>query len=206
MSAPVERPYGTWPSPLPAEALVAGASAVGEVRVDGDDVWWTESRPSEGGRIELVRRRVDGTTSELLADRPPPADGGAWNVRTGCYEYGGGAWCVESGVVVFAQWGDQRLHRVIADDPDDVPVPLTAAPAAPRGVRYGDVVALDHGWVVAVRERHPGEVGVPADATEAVHDIVAVPTDGSAADDATSRVRRSLPSASTRRVGSMNSS
>ena len=30
---------------------------VGEVAVDGDDVWWSEPRPSEGGRTALVRRR-----------------------------------------------------------------------------------------------------------------------------------------------------
>lgn len=168
-------PFGTWPSPLAIEDLVAGASSVGEVRVDADDVWWTESRPDEGGRIELVRRRVDGTTADVL--------GGDGSARTGVYEYGGGAWCVESGVVVFSSWADQRLHRLVADDPDGVPVPITPAPAQPRGLRYGDVVALNHGWVLAVREAHPGEAGVPADAAEARHDVVAVPTDGSAASD-----------------------
>ena len=60
------RPYGTWPSPLAIEDLVAGASTVGEVRVDADDVWWSESRPDEGGRTELVRRRVDGTTQGCM--------------------------------------------------------------------------------------------------------------------------------------------
>jgi dipeptidyl aminopeptidase/acylaminoacyl peptidase len=174
------RPYGTWPSPLAIEDLVAGASAVGETRVDADDVWWTESRPSEGGRIELVRRRVDGTTADALG---PP-----WSARTGVYEYGGGAWCVESGVVVFASWDDQRLHRLVADDPAATATPLTPSPATPRGLRYGDVVALNHGWVVAVREAHPGEADVPADASEPRHDLVAVPTDGSAATDPT-RIR-----------------
>ncbi len=175
MGEPVVRPYGTWPSPLAPEALVAGAAAVGEVRVDGDDVWWSESRPDEGGRIELVRRRVDGTTVDVLG---PDA-----SARTGVYEYGGGAWCVESGVVVFAQWDDQRLHRLVADDPEAVALALTPPPVAPRGLRYGDVTALNHGWVVCVRESHPGEEGVAADAAEAVHEVVAVPTDGSAASD-----------------------
>ncbi|HEU5150801.1 MAG TPA: prolyl oligopeptidase family serine peptidase [Iamia sp.] len=174
------RPYGTWPSPLAVEDLVAGASAVGEVRVDADDVWWSESRPAEGGRSELVRRRVDGTSADVL--------GPGGNARTGLYEYGGGAWCVESGVVVFASWADQRLHRLVADDPSAAPLPLTPEPTSPRGLRYGDVVALNHGWVLAVREAHPGEADVPPDAPEARHAIVAVPTDGSAATDP-SRVR-----------------
>jgi dipeptidyl aminopeptidase/acylaminoacyl peptidase len=177
-------PYGAWPSPLSFEALVAGAAAPGEVRVDADDVWWSESRPAEGGRVELVRRRVDGSRADVLAGRGDRT----WNARTGLLEYGGGAWCVESGVAVFAQWDDQRLHRVVADDPDDVPAPLTPEPATPRGLRYGDLVPLDHRWVLAVRETHPGEGDVPTDAPEPVHDLVAVPTDGTAADDP-SRVR-----------------
>jgi dipeptidyl aminopeptidase/acylaminoacyl peptidase len=174
------RPYGTWPSPLAIPDLVAGAAAVGEVRVDADDVWWSESRPAEGGRSELVRRRVDGTSSDVL--------GPGRSARTGLYEYGGGAWCAESGVVVFASWEDQRLHRLVADDPSGGPVPLTPEPASPRGLRYGDVTALNHGWVLAVREAHPGEADVPASAPEPRHDVVAVPTDGSAASDP-SRVR-----------------
>ncbi|HEX7132896.1 MAG TPA: prolyl oligopeptidase family serine peptidase [Iamia sp.] len=169
------RPYGTWPSPLAIEDLVVGAAAVGEVQVDADDVWWSESRPAEGGRIELVRRRIDGTAHDVL--------GPGWSARTGLYEYGGGAWCAESGVVVFAAWDDQRLHRLVADDPAGVPVPITPAPVSRRGLRYGDVTALNRGWVLAVREAHPGEADVPASASEARHDIVAVPTDGSAADD-----------------------
>ncbi|MGI8940104.1 MAG: alpha/beta hydrolase family protein [Iamia sp.] len=182
------RPYGSWPSPVTPEALVAGAAAPGEAAVDGDDIWWSESRPSEGGRTELVRRRVDGTTEDVLAGRPAP-DGRTWNARTGLLEYGGGAWCVESGVVTFAQWDDQRLHRLVADDPDAVPEPLTPHPNQGRGLRYGDLVALNHGWLLAVREAHPGEdVDAATGAPEPVHQIVAVPTDGSGVDDP-SRIR-----------------
>jgi len=184
------RPYGTWPSPLTPQALVAGAATVGEARVDGDDVWWSEARPAEGGRVELVRRRVDGTAQAVLGRLDAarePSDGEAltldrrWSARTAFLEYGGGAWCVESGVVTFAHWDDQRLHRLVADDTAALPTPLTPAPRSPRGLRYAEVVAWDHAWVLAVREAHPGEEGVPGDAREPVHEIVAVPTDGSAA-------------------------
>ena len=34
-----------------------------------------------------------------------------WNVRTQVHEYGGGAWAVRSGTVVFSRWDDQRLYR-----------------------------------------------------------------------------------------------
>ncbi len=179
------RPYGSWPSPISPERLVAGAAAPGEAAVDGDDIWWSESRPSEGGRTALVRRRIDGTSDDVLGSRPAP-EGRTWNARTGLLEYGGGSWCVESGVVTFTQWDDQRLHRLVADDPDALPVPLTPEPVEPRGLRYGDLVALNQGWLLAVREAHPGEdLPEASAASEPVHQIVAVPTDGSAVDDPT---------------------
>ena len=181
MSRREVRPYGTWPSPVTPQRLVEGAAVPGEVRVDGDDIWWSESRPGEGGRVELVRCRVDGSTSDLLGSHPIRGDR-TWNVRTALGEYGGGAWCVESGVATFAQWDDQRLYRVVADDPSASPVALTPPPAAGWGLRYGDVTALNHHWLLAVREAHPGE-GAAGEADEPVHEIVAVPADGSAVED-----------------------
>ena len=182
-----ERPtvaYGAWPSPFTPHRLVAGAAAVGEVRVDGDDVWWSEQRPAEGGRTQLVRRTPDGSTHDLFpalaGDRIDDidADDRAWNARTAVLEYGGGAWTVRSGVVVFAEWSDQRLHRV---EPDGEPIPITPEPAVPRGLRWSEPTWLDDAWLVCVRESH--EPAAVAARGEAVHELVAVPADGSAATD-----------------------
>src|SRR3546814_2319877 len=79
-------PFGSWPTPVTSELVVASASRVIDVRADGDDLVWVESRPGEGGRSVLVRRRADGTITELV--------GGDANVRTAVHEYGGGAWWV----------------------------------------------------------------------------------------------------------------
>lgn len=170
------RPYGSWPSPITAARLVAGAAAPGEVRVDGDDIWWSESRPAEGGRTQLVRRVHDGRHGDVLPSGDTP-DATPWNARTSIHEYGGGAWCVGAGVVTFAQFSDQRLYRYVADDPDTPPRALTPVPSEPRSVRFGDLVAWDTNWVLAVREELVG--GGP----DATHDIVAIPTDASAVDD-----------------------
>ena len=51
-----ERPYGSWPTPITSELVVAAAVRLGEVRVDGADLVWSELRPAEGGRTQLVRR------------------------------------------------------------------------------------------------------------------------------------------------------
>ena len=66
--------------------------------MDGDDIYWLEGRPTEGGRNALVRRAADGT----IADVTPRE----FNVRTRVHEYGGGAYAVADGVVYFFE-----LHR-----------------------------------------------------------------------------------------------
>jgi dipeptidyl aminopeptidase/acylaminoacyl peptidase len=161
------RPHGTWPSPITPELVTRAAARISEVRPDGDDVWWAESRPDEGGRVQLVRRTPDGARHDALPD--------GWSARTRVHEYGGGAWWVQRGVVWFAAWADQRLHRV---DPDGAPTPVTPEPPRPGAWRYADgVVTPDGRWIVCVRERHDLGDGPAA----VVNELVAVPADGSAA-------------------------
>ncbi|MGY1750613.1 dipeptidyl-peptidase 5 [Modestobacter sp. SYSU DS0511] len=158
------RPYGSWPTPITSELVVRTSARLGEVAVDGADVWWAEGRPGEGGRTVLVRRSPDGTTTDLL---PPP-----WNARTRVHEYGGGAWTVADGTVWFTSFADQRLYRV---PPGGAPVAVTAEPAIPAGVRFADLTVVDGGAAaLAVRETHsPG--GASADV---VHEVVRVGADG----------------------------
>lgn len=112
--------------------------------MDGADVYWSEGRPTEGGRTQIVRRGADGTVADLLPD--------GMDARTAVHEYGGAAWWVRNGVLWFTNWADQRLYRL---EPGGVPVPLTPVPATPRGDRYGDGVLTSDGTaVLAVRESH----------------------------------------------------
>jgi len=48
-------PYGTWVSPLSAADVAAGGLRLSGVSLDGDDIYWLEGRPREGGRYALVR-------------------------------------------------------------------------------------------------------------------------------------------------------
>ena len=151
-------PYGSWPTHITSELVVAAAVRLGEVALDGDARWWAESRPAEGGRTVLVRDGVD-----VL---PPPYD-----ARTAVHEYGGGAWWGAGGVAWFTNWADQRLYRLV---PGSEPQPVTAEPASPRADRWADGVVHPNGKrMVCVREHHPG--GGPADV---VNEIVAMGTDG----------------------------
>lgn len=176
-------PFGSWPSPITAARLVEGAAGVGEIRADGTDVWWNEQRPGEGGRYQLVRRSAGNHRHDLFPEWDSTGEGPNWNARTAVMEYGGGAWGVRDGVVVFANWADQRLYRV---DPGAEPVAISPEPSVARGYRWSEPTWLDDDWLVCVRESH--DPAVVAEHGEAVNELVALPVDGSAVADP-SRVR-----------------
>ena len=58
-------PYGSWRSPISVDHVVGKSILLGEPWLDGDDLYWLEGRPSEGGRRALVRREPDGPTTQL---------------------------------------------------------------------------------------------------------------------------------------------
>lgn len=156
-------PYGEWTSPLTAEAVAAGSHVPDSARFVGDEVWWAEPVAAER-RVALRRETPDGSETVL----PEP-----WNVRTGVHEYGGGAWTAVGGLVVFAHFADGRLYRF--DGPGAEPAPLTPEG---RGFRFGGLVPAGDA-VLAVRETHTGDG--PGDVER---DLVLVPLDGAAAEDA----------------------
>ncbi|MFI1538532.1 prolyl oligopeptidase family serine peptidase [Streptomyces anandii] len=171
-------PYGSWPSPVDAALAAAHDGKPEFVGFVGDEVWWTEPRPAEGGRRALVRRRTDGTEESPL---PAP-----WNVRSRVIEYGGRPWtgAVRGGepLLVFVNFADQRLYRW---QPGGEPLPLTPVSAVGGGLRWADPQVLPGrgdadgpGEVWCVLEEFTGEG--PGDVRRV---LAAVPLDGSAAAD-----------------------
>ncbi|MFC8371695.1 prolyl oligopeptidase family serine peptidase [Streptomyces sp. NPDC057239] len=164
--------YGEWPSPIDAATAAAHDGSPESVGFVGDEVWWTEPRPTEAGRRTLVRRHADGTEEPVL---PAP-----WNVRSRVIEYGGRPWAgtVRDGVplVVFVNFADQRLHRY---EPGGEPRPLTPVSPVGQGLRWADPVLLpERGEVWCVLEEFTGDG--PSDVRRV---LAAVPLDGSAAGD-----------------------
>jgi dipeptidyl aminopeptidase/acylaminoacyl peptidase len=156
-------PFGTWPSPVTADAVVARSVSLGEVRVGDDDVWWAELRPEAAGRVQVVRHRPGGATVDVLPH--------GFSARTRVHEYGGGAWWLHDRSLFFANWSDQRLYRL---EPDAEPVALTPEPAVPGGDRYADgTLTGDARWVICVRERHHSDHDL-----EPANELVAVPAHG----------------------------
>ena len=47
--------YGAWRSPITSDLIVGESIGLGEILVDGADIYWIESRPSEAGRGETRR-------------------------------------------------------------------------------------------------------------------------------------------------------
>jgi dipeptidyl aminopeptidase/acylaminoacyl peptidase len=155
--------YGSWTTPITSELVVRAAALLGAVTVDGDSVWWSELRPEEGGRTQVVHKRGDGPAVDVL-----PA---GFNARTAVHEYGGGAWWVRGPNLWFANWEDQRLYRLTGRA---MPIPVTPEPEAPRGDRWADGELDASGrWLVVVREHHPPG----ASAGEVVNELVVL--DGS---------------------------
>ena len=150
-------PYGSWPSPLSAAAVAASAPRIEGARLVGDDVWWGETVPDEGGRTTVRRRTADGGVEQML---PQP-----WNARSRVHEYGGGAWTVTGdGTLVFVEKSDQRVWALRAGSAPRALTPLDG------DTRYGGL-SWQEGTLLAIRERHGG-TPVPR------RDIVTIGLDG----------------------------
>ena len=193
-------PFGEWPSPITA-ADVASAQPPGSFpTIRGRDIWWQVGLPEEGGRTTIMH--TSGSKQTMMLPAP-------WNARTRVHEYGGLSYLPvpRSGLpgqapgkrergyaLVFANFADQRLYLTgpgVADG-SEAPTPITPDPAAvsapavgsptgshtlpTAGLRYADFVLSPDGREIwCVQERH--EDGKVSRA------IVAVPLDGSAADN-----------------------
>jgi hypothetical protein len=61
IASPITAPCGSWQSPITSDLLVGESTPIDEIAVVGDESFWTERRPREGGRNVLVRWGADGT-------------------------------------------------------------------------------------------------------------------------------------------------
>jgi dipeptidyl aminopeptidase/acylaminoacyl peptidase len=174
-------PYGSWASPITADLVTADAVRLDQVLLDGPDLYWTESQPEKKGRTLLFREREGGTIEALTPD-----DANAWSVRTRVHEYGGGAFTVTDGIVVFSNYADQRLYRQRAGE---IPRPITALPEKAAALRYADgAIDLRRNCIFLVHEDHSaaGEArnvlarvdldgGMPLQIIASGHDFYAAP-------------------------------
>ncbi|MDA0733204.1 MAG: S9 family peptidase [Chloroflexi bacterium] len=134
------KPYGSWKSPISTDLIVAESVGLGQIVLDGSDVYWVEMRPAEAGRNVVVRLGQDGQIADIT---PPP-----FSVRTRVHEYGGGAFTVSGGVVYFSNYADQRVYR---QEPGHPPRAITAE----SDIRYADYcVDRLRNRIICVQEDH----------------------------------------------------
>jgi dipeptidyl aminopeptidase/acylaminoacyl peptidase len=186
-------PYGEWPSPITAADIASSQSVAAFPIVLGRDTWWQQGLPEEAGRTTIMHS--SGGKQTMLLPAP-------WSARTRVHEYGGLAYLpvpraalvagqspprsAKGHEIMFANFADQRLYLAGPGTADgrEQPRPITPDPATVHhgsgtlpiaGLRYADfTLSPDQREVWCVQERH--EDGKISRA------IVAVPLDGSAAD------------------------
>src|SRR5215472_3678358 len=126
--------YGEWPSPIAGADVARGRVGLSFPVITGAHVWWQETRPSEGGRMAVVRQGPDGIRRDLL---PVP-----WNARTRVHEYGGRSYLPLPDGFLFANFADQRLYRCRTAASGEMLSrgPLTGAPGPDITDRFADLV------------------------------------------------------------------
>src|SRR5262245_13468157 len=157
--------YGSWKSPITSDLIVSGTIGLGQIAIDGEDIYWVETRPQEKGRYVVVKLSPSGQMDGRMVDFTPPS----FNVRTRVHEYGGGGFTVSAGVIFFSNFVDQRLYRF-----DGAGGPQAITPEIE--MRYADgVIDRDRNRMICVREDHS------APGREAVNSIVGIPLSGAGA-------------------------
>ena len=136
MPAPTPKrkaPHGSWPSPLTPERVLSARTSLrhglGQIAIDGDNVYWIEGRPHEGGRNVVVCRRPAGS----VHDASPPGV----SVRTRAHEYGGGDFTVSGSLLYYVDDANQGVF--VLDLRGGAPRQLTPLQTAGED-RYADFV------------------------------------------------------------------
>lgn len=140
--------YGTWQSPITPELVTQATTGYDMLRADGDAVFWLEYRPRQNGRTTLVRWTAEAGRTDVTA---PEAD-----VGSRVHEYGGGAYAVSDGTIVYSEREKSAVWTIEPGRPARA-LSLTA------DCRYADF-AIDPrtSCVYAVREDHRDTTGAAA--------------------------------------------
>jgi dienelactone hydrolase len=147
-------PFGSWRSPISSDLIATATIKLADVQIDGEDIYWIESRPKESGRFALVKHVKGGANHDVT---PVP-----FNTRSRVHEYGGGSVLVHRGVVFFTNFADQKLYR---QEENAIPRPISRASQC----RYADAtVDVIRNRLICVREDHGRADGVVTNSIVAI--------------------------------------
>jgi acetyl esterase/lipase len=141
-------PYGSWRSPVTAARVARSASRPGDLAVDGLDIYISESRPEEAGRVAIVKLLPSPELTPPEEVLPPP-----FSARSRVHEYGGGGFTVRGGSLVFVNDTDQALYVKAHGER-----PRRVSPLMLGGQRRFAEPLIDASRerVLAILEEHPG--------------------------------------------------
>jgi len=108
-----KKPYGTWKSPITGELIAGKTVSLNPLKIENNNFYWLESRPSESGRV-VVMRQSEGKTEALT-----PL---GFNVRSRVHEYGGGAALITNGTIYFVDYDTQQIF---CQKPNKIPYAIT---------------------------------------------------------------------------------
>src|SRR5262245_18041051 len=147
MPAKKTLPFGTWPSPLTPTSVAKGSRRFGTIQAAGGAIYWSESRPEDGGRQVILKMAKPGAEK---AEEVLPAP---FSARSRVHEYGGGEFLVAGETIYFVNDKDQQVYSL---EPGRSPRRLTDTP----GTRFSDCT-LDAARrrLVRVAEVHPRDEG-----------------------------------------------
>lgn len=109
-------PYSQWEPSITPKKVFSDVVNPWEIKIVGRTIYWLEQRPTEQGRVVLVKCDESGQISDVTPK-------GYW-IRTRVHEYGGGAYNLNDQCVYFVNFTDQRIYRQSLTE-KQLPRPLT---------------------------------------------------------------------------------
>ncbi len=103
MIAAVLSSFGSWKSPITSDLIIHESLGFAEIAHDGKELYYTESRPSEKGRVALIKQLSNGKLVDLLPEM---------SIRNRVHEYGGAALTVGSGKIFFTNDKDKNFYAL----------------------------------------------------------------------------------------------
>jgi dipeptidyl aminopeptidase/acylaminoacyl peptidase len=150
--------YGSWESIITPEFVCGGANLPWETQIEGDTYYWTEQRPSEGGRTVLIRWNPQEGSGVALPD--------GYSIRTKIYVYGGSAYCASGNTVYFVNEKDQCIYSYTPGNGN--PRQITAP-----GYKFAELRFIEGGLIALAEDDSDHHFLALVDvATGAVHTIV----------------------------------
>ena len=104
-----------WESPITEDDVIHESLNISDIHIDGDDIYWIEKRDDEDGRNVIIKKDNNGNVTDVIPNK--------FNAKTNVHEYGGGAFSVSNGIVVFSNYPDNRLYKLSGTD--SIPDPIT---------------------------------------------------------------------------------